>query len=87
MFALDIAIGALRIAWDALGDAGRQRYLLLACQPLGPSGVATFVRQYSEESWNAARRRGLAEATVATLSHLSTRSREHRMGEAIGIRT
>src|SRR6185503_12186703 len=34
MFALDIAIGALRIAWERSATPQAQRYLLLSCQPL-----------------------------------------------------
>jgi hypothetical protein len=85
MFALDIAIGALRIAWERSETPERQRYLLLACQPIGERR-RDFVRQYSEESWNAARRR-LAEATVRTLGELFAAQPENTEWEkAIGIR-
>lgn len=85
MFALDIAVGALRIAWERSETPERQRYLLLSCQPLAERR-RDFVRQYSEESWNAARRR-LAEATVRTLSDLFAAQPENVEWEAaIGIR-
>jgi hypothetical protein len=85
MFALDIAIGALRIAWERSDTPERQRYLLLACQPMAERR-RDFVRQYSEESWNAARRR-LAEASVRTLSDLFAAQPENTEWEkAIGIR-
>jgi hypothetical protein len=85
MFALDIAIGALRIAWQRSETPERQRYLLLACQPKAERR-RDFVRQYSEESWNAARRR-LAEATVRTLSDLfAAQPDDTEWEKAIGIR-
>ena len=84
MFALDIAIGALRIAWERSETPLRQRYLLLSCQPLAERR-RDFVRQYSEESWNAARRR-LAEATVRTLSDLfAAQPADVEWESAIGI--
>jgi hypothetical protein len=85
MFALDIAIGALRIAWERSETPERQRYLLLVCRPLGERRH-DFVRQHSEESWNGARRR-LAEATVRTLSDLfETQPENVEWESAIGIR-
>jgi hypothetical protein len=85
MFALDVAVGALRIAWERSETPERQRYLLLSCQPLAERR-RDFVRQYSEESWNAARRR-LAEATVVTLSELfAAQPDDVDWNQAIGIR-
>lgn len=86
MFALDIGLGALRIAWDRSRTPDRQRYLLLSCQPLAERR-RDFVRQYSEESWNAARRR-LAEATVVTLADVfSSQPGDVDWFRAFGIRT
>jgi hypothetical protein len=85
MFALDIALGALRIAWERSETPQAQRYLLLSCQPRADRR-RDFVRQYSEESWNAARRR-LAEATVMTLADLfASQPADVEWEAAIGIR-
>lgn len=65
VLALDLAVHALRTAWDTTGTPAADRYLLLTFGD-GPR-AADAVRQRSEDSYRRARIR-LSEATVRTLA-------------------
>jgi hypothetical protein len=65
VLALDLALHALRCAWDAIGTPERQRYLLLSFG--GPPRAENRVRQRSEASLDTARIR-VREAILHTLA-------------------
>ncbi|WP_376964141.1 hypothetical protein ABNQ39_26690 [Azospirillum sp. A26] len=62
--ALDLAVHALRVAWEATGTPQEDRYLLLCFG--GPQRSANMVRQQSELSYQRARMK-IREATIRTL--------------------
>lgn len=66
ILALDLAVHALRTAWDTTETPGGERYLLLSFGD-GPR-ARDRVRQQSEESFRRARLR-LSEATVSALAN------------------
>lgn len=65
VLALDVAVHALRTAWDATGTLESERYLLLSFG--GVTRAQDPVRQKSEDSYRRARIR-LGEATLRTLA-------------------
>ncbi|MEH1130138.1 hypothetical protein [Micromonospora sp. CPCC 206061] len=67
IFALDLAVHALRVAWDATLTPEEDRFLLLSFG--GGPRAQDRVRQRSEESYRRARIR-LNEATISTLARL-----------------
>jgi hypothetical protein len=67
ILALDLAVHALRVAWDATSTPGEDRFLLLSFG--GGPRAQDRVRQRSEESYRRARIR-LNEATISTVARV-----------------
>jgi hypothetical protein len=66
LLGLDFAIHTIRSAWELTGMPSEDQYLLLSIG--GPERQANFVRQRSEESYQAART-CIREAIILTLAH------------------
>ena len=65
ILAIDLAVHALRTAWETTATPSRNRYLLLSVG--GPERAANFVRQRSEASYQRARMR-IQEGIIAALA-------------------
>ncbi len=66
ILALDVALHALTVAWEATGTPAEQRYLLLSF--VGPPRAENRIRQGSEASFDTARIR-VREAILRTLAN------------------